>query len=260
VPHTPKPDEAQMKKILLLTTLVASMSASAFPTTDFNISDTQKRMVKYGDPVVQLSEESVYFLDKASKNKYSDIVTKYHKADKELKRKMRYALYESSKHNSDANIAANIDSLAVTYLKHDNARMVEYWTESVTFNNMLIYQNDSLIDLERINIPMMAEHVSSSLPNKDAARDSPMTSLARMMYGWPAVGPDNKNIVVCRMTYSDNAAYYEMSRTDAVSTLTYMNSGMSFNEACLNHEFMKSYWVQRKAHFVDKSGDRKPTH
>lgn len=249
-----------MKNLLLVTTMLASMSVSAFTATEKLNSKVEMYAVKYGEPLVELTAESQYFLKKASENKFSDIVAKYHSANDNVKRQMRYALYEVGKTNKNNDLSAQIDSFAMTYLKHDNARMVEYWQESVDFNGMRIYQNDSLIDLERINIPLLSEHLSNSLPNKDSTRDNPMTSLHRMTLGLPAVGPDNKNIVICRITYDSKAAYYEMSRTDAVDTLSYLNTGMSFVEACLNHKFMKGYWLQRKAHFVDAQGDRKPRH
>jgi hypothetical protein len=249
-----------MKKLLLVTTMLASMSVSAFPVTEKLNGKVESYTVKYGEPLVELTAESQYFLKKASENNYSDIITKYYSANDEVKGKMRYALYEVGKNIKNADIATQIDSFAMTYLKHDNARMVEYWQESVDFNGMRIYQNDSLFDLERINIPMLSEHLNKSLPNKDSTRDNPMTSLHRMTLGLPAVGPDNKNIVICRITYDSKAAYYEMSRTDAVETLIYLNTGMSFGEACLNHKFMKGYWLQRKGHFVDAQGDRKPRH
>jgi hypothetical protein len=255
-----------MKKILALSAVFLTMSAISMSSIAFTGAIPEKASsgkvggVTYGEQGPNNTREANYILKMAKKGDYEGIVIEYEQSDLETKRQMRYALHELSKKNNDKRFADELDSLAMTFLKNDNSRMVEYWTESIQYNGMLVYQNDSLFDLERINLPLVSDLSAGKGYVSNEMKEATMTSFSRMKKGLPATGPDGQDVVLCRLIYDSNAAYFEMSKTDAIATLTYLNSGMTFNQACLDRQFTVDYWPARNAHFIDEKGNKKDKH
>jgi hypothetical protein len=146
-------------------------------------------------------------------------------------------------------------------LEQKDSRFINYWNKKSEWNGNVVYQNNSLFDMERFETisPKLqsynrgiVDYTSSSIISSGIDFEN---SVTKMMHGKPAIGPDNKEIVLCRMVNAANAPYFEMSKTDFDVVYGLAGSRTPQGVLCLRSLFASSYWKQRKADFIDYAGD-----
>lgn len=146
-------------------------------------------------------------------------------------------------------------------LEQKDSRFINYWNKKSEWNGNVVYQNNSLFDMERFETisPKLqsynrgiVDYTSSSIISSGIDFEN---SVTKMMHGKAAVGPDNKEIVLCRMVNAVNAPYFEMSKTDFDVVYGLTGSRTPQGILCLRSLFASSYWKQRKADFIDYAGD-----
>ena len=124
---------------------------------------------------------------------------------------------------------------------------------------MIVNQADSLFDLERMKFSS-PEYASKKVANTGLSiyeqqspiytHEIPETSLLRMIKGKPAVGPDGKNILICRLVHFTDAPYYEMAYSDAISLVSSHKTNMTLSQACISStKHMSIYWRHRANDF-----------
>lgn len=144
-------------------------------------------------------------------------------------------------------------------IKKQNPKLHNYWDEQVSTKGILINQANSIFDLERIKYSK-PEYATKEIgdtgysiyeqQNPIFTNEIPSTSRHRMMKGMPGIGPDGKDIVICRLLHSSHAPYYEMAYTDAERLLKKMDSDMSFSQSCIfSTKHMARYWQYRVEDF-----------
>ena len=123
----------------------------------------------------------------------------------------------------------------------------------------VIYQQDSLVDLERA----MAVNVTSPIsvdegygyqvydPLKGKAR-IPGISRSLLAQGYAPIGPDNIPVQVCRIGMGSQAPFVELSQTQRLRFQ--VATGLKFT-VCLNGGQAQTYWKSRYADFMDSYHD-----
>jgi hypothetical protein len=139
------------------------------------------------------------------------------------------------------------------------------WKTAVQLNAVpgIVYQQDSLVDLERTaypkttyrELPMHRGYgvADTASPERLAVK----TSLRLVVEGQPAIGPDHKPILVCKLGRSSQAPYVEMSETQQLRFKRI--TGLAFS-MCLSGKTEKDYWNIRYRDFVDESFWLTPNH
>lgn len=140
------------------------------------------------------------------------------------------------------------------------------WRSAVRVDNLSVpvYQQDSLIDLERahayhLSFPMTTGtvHNYQIADTSNLSYQTIATSQRRLTMGLPPVGPDNALVKVCKMGRSSAAPYIEMSETQRL--VFAQVSGLDFN-LCLGGRQANAYWQARYDDFVDRFHDRTENH
>lgn len=140
------------------------------------------------------------------------------------------------------------------------------WRSAVRVDNLSVpvYQQDSLIDLERthayhLSYPMTTGtvHNYQIADTSNPAFQTIATSERRLTMGLPPVGPDNALVKVCKMGRSSAAPFIEMSETQRLAFA--QSSGLDFN-LCLSGKQASAYWQARYDDFVDRFYDRTENH
>lgn len=126
-----------------------------------------------------------------------------------------------------------------------------------SYAGMTVYKKDSLFDMERLRFenPEFEIKKKSNMLNSYNPifeEEIPQTTLHRMSMGLPGIGPDNKNILVCRFFSLEGASYFEISTSDAERMLNYTQSKSTIDEACLiSNEYTYPYWEKRLSEMND---------
>ena len=127
-----------------------------------------------------------------------------------------------------------------------------------------IYQQDSLIDLERIKVAYASYGEATGIIHKFSIADTSKpknifigTSQRRLSLGMPPIGPDNEEVVVCKIGRSSMAPYVEISKTQQSHFSS--TTGISFSY-CLTGKDKSSYWKARYNDFLYKDYNRKDSH
>lgn len=127
-----------------------------------------------------------------------------------------------------------------------------------------IYQQDSLIDLDRIEYRQGTfslkkdEMFGYELADIFAAKEvSAKTSGHLLMAGLAPIGPDNLPVKVCTMGRSSAAPYLELSSTQIEKYQ--MDTGLDFSR-CLYGSYESAYWASRYSDMIDAYHDIKPDH
>ena len=138
------------------------------------------------------------------------------------------------------------------------------WKSAVSRSgvNGLIYQQDSLVDLERVRAQKMSYGTESysGYQIADARRyqgEPPKTSKDLLANGYAPVGPDNQPVKVCKLGRSSMAPYLELSETQRVrfAKVTQLNL-----DGCMAGQEAMNYWKGRYADYIDAYHDITPNH
>jgi hypothetical protein len=143
----------------------------------------------------------------------------------------------------------------------DPERRVDWKTaRRVQGMTKLVYQQDALVDLDRVAIAlngyptkMVLGHVVADTMRPN--RPTPVTSERLLSQGEAPIGPDFKPIMACQIGQSAEAPYVELSDTQRKQFSA--RTGMVFSN-CLSGNLATAYWSARYTDFVDKYHDRKP--
>lgn len=126
----------------------------------------------------------------------------------------------------------------------------------------LIYQQDSLVDLERVRAQKItyASEPNSGYQIADTRRfqgERPMTSKDLLANGYAPIGPDNQPVKVCKLGRSSAAPYVEFSETQRLrfAKVTRLNL-----DGCMVGQEAMNYWKGRYADFIDAYHDITPNH
>lgn len=126
----------------------------------------------------------------------------------------------------------------------------------------LIYQQDSLVDLQRVRAQRITfgSQSSSGYQIADTSRfqgERPMTSMDLLSHGQAPIGPDNQPVKVCKLGRSSGAPYVEFSETQRIrfAKVTRLNL-----DGCLAGQESIDYWKVRYTDFVDAYHDITPNH
>lgn len=131
-------------------------------------------------------------------------------------------------------------------------------------SGILVYQQDSLVDLERAQ----AKHESFGrttglvhnydiVDTHDRRSGFIGTSQRRMSIGMAPIGPDNEEVSVCKVGRSSVAPFVEMSQIQKANFADI--TGLDFSY-CLSGGQLSQYWKERHGDFVYKDYNRKPSH
>jgi hypothetical protein len=167
-----------------------------------------------------------------------------------------------SSYSDQSVIGARWGEVGLNLLRWSDPERTHDWKTSrrVVGIPQLVYQQDSLVDLERVEyrydgypVRNVAgyELADTTRPN----RQFPKTSERLLAEGQAPIGPDNRPVVICRIGTSEQAPYVELSEKQR--SLYSTNTGMSF-ASCLSGAPASAYWKARYSDFIDKYHDRRP--
>lgn len=170
-----------------------------------------------------------------------------------------------SEHENQGLYTKKWSELGLNLLRWTDSQRSFDWKSSVKIVgvNETIYQQDSLIDLDRIqygSVSYEERQVSNGFSVKDInrpIRPDAVTSLRLLSEGKAPIGPDNKPIEVCKMGGSLSAPFIEISFTqkqkfEEVTDLGFYN--------CITGRYAHSYWSARLGDFRDRFHDTLPNH
>ncbi len=131
----------------------------------------------------------------------------------------------------------------------------------ITFEGRQVVQDTALIDAERapwskVDYSRTVKTKSTEqvgLPVHLSAPPTPMRNAARMKNGQAPFGPDNRQVLLCRLLDDDRAAYYEV-REGEVEGLLARVGNTNRSDACLGADEVKTYWQSRYDDFVNARG------
>lgn len=151
--------------------------------------------------------------------------------------------------------------LFIAELAKKDGRFVDYWPKKGSWNEQVVYQNNALFDMERFQTiePKLhskntgiVDYTDSTLTNTGIDYQN---SITKMLQGKPGIGPDNQEIVLCRLVNGLNAPYFEMSKSDFDQAYVLIGSRTPKGVLCLRSIFSATYWQKRKFDFIDYAGD-----
>lgn len=226
-----------MKKSLLSIALIASSFANAYD--DIETAD----LSLYDQKILTMVIES---------QDYPDVKQELFSENPD---NVMMSLRNISRGKDAITLSAIISESLTDVLKNSYPRLNSYWEDRVSMNGMIINQSDSIFDLERIKYSS-PEYSSKRLGNTGLniyeqqkpiyTNEIPETSQYRMRKGNPAVGPDGKNILICRLTHFSDAPYYEMTHSDAQRFIFASKTDMSLSQSCItSSKHMSIYWKHR---------------
>lgn len=139
------------------------------------------------------------------------------------------------------------------------------WLNGITFPLVqgIIYQQDSLIDLDRIEYQQrmfdtrVDRGTSYQVVDTNSKGSTPRLSSDLMLNGSAPIGPDNKPVKVCTLGLSSAAPYLELSATQLEAYQR--DTGLDFSR-CLYGSTESAYWVTRFSDMKDPYHDLTPRH
>ncbi|MFK4132122.1 hypothetical protein ACI2KR_07465 [Pseudomonas luteola] len=204
------------------------------------------------------------FLEKRNSADYDSIMQKAYKSDSG-----RSSVYnEIQKYVtpiSSPQEVSNANELLINITSMLFPQFAGYWDNVATWNNIPVYQNHDLYDLDRMSLPKDIHFVGTpvqvpgeknlTFENGRMLSTSPYGTTEYLMNaGYPGIGPDGKPIVLCRLIRSKYAPYIELSFSDAKSLFPVLN-GSRVQDACLPQELTQDYWKGRVKDFNNRFGD-----
>lgn len=167
-----------------------------------------------------------------------------------------------SRYDDQSVIGARWGEVGLNLLRWSDPERLNDWKTSrrITGVNQLVYQQDGLINLERVayrhgGYPTKMINGYQVADTFRPARAIPKTSERLLAEGLPPIGPDNKPINACRIGLSSQAPFVELSEQQRSAYSA--NTGMAF-VTCLTGNNATAYWKARYSDFVDKYHDRRP--
>lgn len=167
---------------------------------------------------------------------------KFQQMDEQGKTKAKRGLQELAKEspaNYQASEASLVNALATTYPDFKDA----YWNKVDVYEGTTVFKRNMLIDVDAVNY------------HDGSKENMPYVNRLAMLEGVAPVGPDGKQVELCRIVESKNASYFEMASTDVRPILSLLESDMDIQTACLSKELAANYWKARHGDFFDKYGD-----
>lgn len=166
--------------------------------------------------------------------------------------------------NTDSDSVAKANELSINVTSMIFPQFAGYWDNVATWNNVPVYQNHDLYDMDRYSLPKKYE-LSKNLINQpdiylvDGSRSLIQTSPfgkteSLMSQGLPGVGPDGAAIKLCRLYKSTYAPYVEIADYDAKALMPLIGSG-TVSALCLPESLTRDYWIGRKSDFFNNFGD-----
>lgn len=127
-------------------------------------------------------------------------------------------------------------------------------------NSKLVYQQDSLVDLERvqakpISFPTVMTGGFAVVDTSSFKGGRPMISDQLLRSGQAPIGPDNQPVKVCKLGRSSAAPYLELSETQRQRFIKV--TGLNL-DGCLVGWEQSAYWKGRYHDFIDAYHDRTP--
>lgn len=166
-----------------------------------------------------------------------------------------------SRYDEQSVIGARWGEVGLNLLRWSDPERLHDWKTSRRLSGVpqLVYQQDGLIDLERVaythgGYPTMAINGYEVADTSRPDRGIPKTSERLLSEGLAPIGPDNRPVVACRIGLSSQAPFVELSESQRSAYAK--NTGMSF-ATCLSGNAATSYWKARYSDFVDKYHDRR---
>lgn len=171
-------------------------------------------------------------------------------------------------HWSESPIPANDKSYFMAHLiKHKFPQARQYWRDTHDWNDITVHLSATLINPEVVPVSQaqMEEKQGKRTTYLEAtpfieSATFAMTNRHRMRTGLPAIGPDNRPMVLCRLLRDRDAPYYELAQSDARDLIIETQSGMSLDQACLTQTLTKGYWKLRARDFETRYGEELPAH
>jgi hypothetical protein len=134
-----------------------------------------------------------------------------------------------------------------------------YWDATVTHDGRTIYQNNTLFDMDRINLPSVTLnvnhgrlHTADENPYKAQFEEFGL-SREQMRKGLPAIGPDGRNIELCSFLPVSNGPLFEVSNMDADKLIDRLGETPSMGITCKD-TVDATYWKMRRSQFIDNYG------
>lgn len=136
------------------------------------------------------------------------------------------------------------------------------WEDSSIEVGNRVMKNDNLIDLERPSVGSVyfsttkGKYFDLIDYNSETydVRDTFLTSTL-MRNGYPAIGPDAKPIMLCRLIDSEYSSLYEVSNLESGSFVNDSGSEMTIEDACVTYPGTEHrYWKARYLDLTSKDG------
>lgn len=203
------------------------------------------------------------YLEKKTDKGFNEIIDDAYSSDKGRQNFYKSIQNYISSH-PDRTSVANANELAINVTSMLFPQFAGYWDNVATWNEIPVYQNHDLFDMDRYSLPKKIDMGKSSLSNDgtkfvNGAKNSISTTpYARteilMSQGHPGVGPDGESIRLCRLYNSAFAPYVEIANYDAKSLFPLIGSG-TVASLCMPESLTRDYWTGRKADFFNNFGD-----
>jgi len=140
-----------------------------------------------------------------------------------------------------------IDLISINYKMNNNWSIAD-----IDYPNPVMIDN-SIVDLNRVSIGSVDfetikvnNHYLINERSETWHVNDTFLSKTLMRQGYPAIGPDGKEIQLCRLFNNKNATFYEISSSTVKTFIEASHSKMTVNEACIQYPgALKSYWEKR---------------
>lgn len=196
---------------------------------------------------------------------FNSIINSAYASDKG-REKFYSGISEYIKKHQDAESVSKANELSINVTSMLFPQFAGYWDNVATWNNIPVYQNHDLYDMDRHSLPKNYELSKTPVAlgsiddakfvdgSRSSIRTSPYGRTEMLMgQGYPGVGPDGAPIRLCRLYPSTFAPYVEIANYDAKALMPILGSG-SVNALCLPESLTKDYWIGRKADFFNNFG------
>lgn len=135
------------------------------------------------------------------------------------------------------------------------------WGEKNSIIKNNVWQNNSLIDLDRVQLGTVRFPTVNaySTTQHDMSSETRMItgqklSSTLMRQGFAPIGPDGKSIRLCRLINHPSASFYEMSEYESHNFIKSSYSFMDVNQACIEYKSsLSKYWQKRRLGYFDEN-------
>jgi hypothetical protein len=135
------------------------------------------------------------------------------------------------------------------------------WGEKNNIIENSVWQNNSLIDLDRVQLgtvkfPTINAYstIQYDMSSEKRMITGQKLSSTLMRQGHAPIGPDGKSIKLCRLINHPSASFYEMSEYESHGFIKYSYSFMDVNQACIEYKSsLAKYWQKRRLGYLDEN-------